>query len=129
MSDEKYTNGHDQEDIEPDSVPVGKDLRQSSPTYTIDDLAQEDDDLTITGDGVLNHVEVRAAASPRVVQVHPSWKLSTRAMIDKRGTREVYYLLHKRLMPWSESLGAGFGFGSGRRLHQSQGQNFSVGDS
>jgi hypothetical protein len=90
--------------IEPDDTVSQGEPQKPSATFTLDDLAQEEDDLTITGDNVLNHVEVRRPGGQEWFQCHPTWKLSTRAVIDKRGTREVYYLLHKRLMPWSESL-------------------------
>jgi hypothetical protein len=104
IMEEKYTNGHDQVDIEPDPVSEGELPEKSGPIFTLDDLATEDDDLTIVGDDVLKLVEVRRPHPQEWFQCHPTWKLSTRAVIDKRGTREVCYLLHKRLMPCSESL-------------------------
>lgn len=90
--------------IEPDDTVSQGEPRQPSAAFTLDDIAQEEDDLAITADSVLNHVEVRTPHPQEWFQCHPTWKLSTRAVRDKRGTREVYYLLHKRLMPWSESL-------------------------
>src|SRR5262245_29200730 len=98
----QFKNGHDQTEIESDLD--GEEFEQSGPAYTLDDIAQDDDDLSIIGDNVLNHVEVRRARAQEWFQCHPTWRLSTRAVIDKRGTQEVCYLLHKRLMPWSESL-------------------------
>lgn len=90
--------------IEPDDTVSQGEPQQPSAAFTLDDLAQEEDDLAITADSVLNHVEVRKPHQQEFFRCHPTWRLSTRAVIDKRGTKEVYYLLHKRLMPWSESL-------------------------
>ena len=100
----KFTNGHDRENIEPDNPVSEPQIQKSVPTFTLDDLATEEDDLTIIGDDILKHVEVRKPRQQEFFRCHPTWKLSTRAVIDKRGAREVYYLLHKKLMPWSESL-------------------------
>src|SRR5215475_6767321 len=100
---EKFINGHDCEGVEPDVDDTISEPPQSNP-FSLDDVAQDDDDTIITGENVLNHVEVRRPHKQEWFQCHPQWKLNTRAVIDKRGTKEVVYLLHKRLMPWSESL-------------------------
>jgi hypothetical protein len=101
MENEK-ANGHDVEGIEPDSVEE-KGSNQT-PAYSLEDLASEEDDLSITGDNVLSHVIVRRPHKQEWFQCHPTWRLSTRAVIDSRNGADVVYLLNKKLMPWSKSL-------------------------
>jgi hypothetical protein len=101
---EKFTNGEDRDGIEPDADGTALDPRQDDETFTLADIATDNDDVIITGDGALNRIEVRKPHPQEWFRVHPTWKLSTRAVIDKRGVKEIYYLLHKRLMPWSETL-------------------------
>jgi hypothetical protein len=102
MENEKsFSNGHDKE-IEPDLI--SEEVKQPTLGYTLDDLATEDDDIEILGDNVLNHIEVRRPHAQEWFRSHPTWKISTRAVIDKRGTKETVYLVHKCLMPYSESL-------------------------
>ena len=73
--------------------------------FTLSDLAREEDDADLTtGENPLDQIEVRSPGQQEWYRTHPEWSLSTRAVIDKRGTREVVYLMHKRLMPWSETL-------------------------
>jgi hypothetical protein len=95
-------NGHDTTDeIQPELI---SDDRQQSETFSLDDIATDADDIPITGDSVLDHVEVRKPYQQEWFQVHKSWSLSTRAVIIKIGAKETVYLLHKRLMPCSEAL-------------------------
>src|SRR5215510_10326816 len=99
-----YSSGHAREDIEPDLIPEEGKPKQPALSYTLDDLATEDDDVEITGDNVLNHIEVRRPHQQEWFMAHPTWRISTRAVIDKRGTKETVYLVHKCLMPYSETL-------------------------
>jgi hypothetical protein len=100
---EKFTNGEDRDDIVPDADGTVMDQEQDE-SFTLSDIATDEDDVVITGDNVLSRVEVRKPHQQEWFRVHPTWKLTTRAVIDKRGAQETCYLLHKRLMPWSESL-------------------------
>ena len=102
MENEKmFSNGHGKEDIEPDPISEQKPVQEY---FDFSEIATEEDDTTITGDNVLAHIEVRKPGQQEFFQVHPTWQFSTRVIIDKRSGREVVHLLHKSLMPWSESL-------------------------
>ena len=102
MENEKmFSNGHGKEDIEPDPISEQKPVQEY---FDFSEIATEEDDTTITADNVLAHIEVRKPGQQEFFQVHPDWQFSTRVIIDKRSGREVVHLLHKSLMPWSESL-------------------------
>jgi hypothetical protein len=76
-----------------------------SSVCTLDDLAREEDDADlVVGDNPLKQIEVRKPRQQEFFQTHPKWVLDTRAVIAKHGARDVVYLLHKKLMPWSETL-------------------------
>jgi hypothetical protein len=96
----RYSNEHDQSAIQPDLI--AEDPPKEG--FDLNDIATEEDDTEITGENILAHVEVRRPHPQEWFQTHPTWAVSTRAVIDKRGTKETVYLLHKRLMPWSEAL-------------------------
>lgn len=96
-----FTNGHDKEETESDSVSEQKPIQSY---FDFAEIAVEEDETTITGDNVLNHIEVRKPGQQEFFRVHPTWQFSTRVIIDRRSGREVVHLLHRSLMPWSESL-------------------------
>jgi hypothetical protein len=100
----KFANGHDRGDIEPDLISEEKPQQPVQAYFNLEEIATEEDDLSIAGENVLNHIEVRKPHQQEFFRVHPTWQLSTRAIIDKRGGRDVVHLLHKSLMPWSVTL-------------------------
>ena len=80
-------------------------ITESSANFSLDDIYQENDDLDITGDNVLTHIEVRKPQAQEWFMAHTTWYLKdTRAVILKSGTKTTVHLIHKKLTPLSESL-------------------------
>jgi len=97
----KFSNGHDKYEIESDPV---SDQKPVQSYFDFSEIAAEEDDIAVTGDNVLARVEVRKPGQQEFFRVHPAWQFSTRVIIDRRNGREVVHLLHRSLMPWSETL-------------------------
>jgi hypothetical protein len=103
MDDAILANGSIVEDPQ-EPMPELESSVIEKPTFTMDDLATEDDDFAIAGEKPLKYTEVRKPGRQEWWMSHPSWQLSQRVVITKSGFKDLVYLVHKNLLPPSKSL-------------------------
>jgi hypothetical protein len=87
-----------------DSITDEFQLEKQNLPFTLDDLAEEDDDFIITADNILKNTKVRKPGSQEFFRTHPELQRSQRVVIIKNGFKEIVYLVHKNLLPPSKSL-------------------------